>query len=30
MDEVQEPSAELIERIRNKFCAVGLRAVAGG
>jgi len=30
MDEVQEPSAELIERIRNKFCAVGLTVMAGG
>jgi pyruvate formate lyase activating enzyme len=30
LDSVQEPSAELIERIRRKFCAVGLNAVFGG
>ena len=30
LDSVQEPSAELVERIRSKFVAVGLRAVAGG
>ncbi len=30
LEKVKEPSAELVESIRRKFAAVGIRAVAGG